>query len=84
MSFFGLIGVPHPYCTICDTLIHADYLPTDLFGEEEFEIESTLYKCTKCGTEMTVESHGGGLFSTYPDEDTFPDEDIFPDENVLF
>jgi hypothetical protein len=33
---------------------------------------------------MTVESHGGGLFSTYPDEDTFPDEDIFPDENVLF
>jgi hypothetical protein len=55
-----------------------------LFGEEEFEIESTLYKCTKCGTEMTVESHGGGLFSTYPDEDTFPDEDIFPDENVLF
>jgi hypothetical protein len=86
MSFFGLIGVPHPYCTICDTLIHRDYLPTDfdLLEEKDFPVLSTEYKCIKCSTEMAIESVGNDLFNTYPDEDTFPEEDVFPDENVLF
>lgn len=75
MSFFGLLGESHPYCTICDTPVHKDYLPTDLLKDEDYEIESTKYKCIKCGTEMAIESHGGGMFNVYPNEDTFPDDD---------
>ena len=78
MSFFGLIGVPQPYCSICETGVHKDYWPTDLLQDVEFEIPTTEYKCLKCGTEMYIESHGGGLFNVYPDEDTFPEEDYDP------
>ncbi len=77
MSFLGLIGVLHPYCPICETNVHQDYLPTDLFKDEPFEIEWTNYKCLKCGTEMSIESHGGDLFNVYPDEDTLPEDDYF-------
>ena len=77
MSFFGLLGESHPYCPICETSVHRDYWPTDLFKVEIFDIFSTEYKCTKCGTEMCIESHGAGLFNVYPDEDNFPEDGRF-------
>ena len=75
MSFFGLIGITFPYCPHCETEVHADFKPTDLFVDEFSGIDSTEYKCRKCGTEMMIESHGNGLFNVYPDEDTMPEDD---------
>jgi hypothetical protein len=74
MSFFGLLGVKDPYCPHCETFVHDDYRPTDLLFDESCEIRWTEYKCAKCGTEMSIESHGGGLFNVYPDEDTMPED----------
>jgi hypothetical protein len=77
MSFLGLLGVSYAYCPVCETGVHEDYLPTDLFKDEEFEIECTDYTCLKCGTKMSIESHGDGRFNVYPDEDTMPEDDRF-------
>lgn len=77
MSFFGLLGVDFPYCPHCEHPVHADYVPSDFLKEEDCPVESTQYKCRTCGTEMAIESHGGGLFNVYPDEDTFPEDDFF-------
>jgi hypothetical protein len=77
MSFLGLLGVSYAYCPVCETSVHQDYLPTDLLKDEAFEIQWTEYQCLKCGTKMSIESHGGGLFDIYPDEDTLPEDGRF-------
>jgi hypothetical protein len=66
MSFLGLISVEAPFCVHCETPIPAASLP-----EEEFEPK--FYRCIKCGTEMSVEHEGDGIYSVYPDEDSMPD-----------
>ena len=77
MSFFGLTGVDHPYCPICDTAVHLDYV----FNELRLGNESMHYKCTKCGTEMIIESWGDSFYDVYPDEETFPEGDVF--DNIV-
>jgi hypothetical protein len=72
MSFLGLTAVERPWCIGCEAWVHDDFLPTDFCGGDEFPIISTTYTCPHCGLEMWIESHGGGMFNVYPNEDTLP------------
>jgi len=80
MSFFGLTNVDYPYCPICDTAVHADFVFNELrmHGKNVPENEKPVdYKCINCGTEMSIESFGNSFYNVYPDEDTFPEKDYF-------